>query len=233
MAIKKIQKKKQPPVYPVSKKIRLKEFIRNPDLWWAVYFFAGFQIAVYLIGVAGMSENSFPWTLAGIAVGLIVSLQAIMMGSQRQAIKIRTSIVGRWEILKTVVLLFVFIYAFSLVLLTFGITMNVQPNQETVNLIMETQLIPMMFLTIWVAPLVEEIVFRELLPYAGGASMMSFVISSVLFAALHAPSGIAGWLLYGGISFAFLHLRLKGNNLMQSMAGHVVYNLTSTLFNFF
>ncbi|MER2008872.1 MAG: CPBP family glutamic-type intramembrane protease [Psychrobacillus sp.] len=48
----------------------------------------------------------------------------------------------------------------------------------------------MMFTMIIVSPVIEEIVFRELLPYATGPSYLCFVISSIIFIALHATFGV-------------------------------------------
>lgn len=223
------QAKKKKRAYPARRKFKITEFITHPDLWWAVYFFMVFQLAVYLIGLAAVQPNSTPFTIGGIGIGIYVISHAFKMAQSRQLLKNRYDAVSKGRILVVVLGLFVFIYAASILLIMLGIPPTVQPNQEAIETVMLSQRLPMMFLSIGVAPVVEELVFRELLPHAGGRSVWSFVISSILFAAMHAPAGISGWVVYSGLSFGFLYLRLKGNNILEAMGGHILYNGISML----
>ena len=229
MATKTANKRKKPPIYPHFYQVKVSEVLRSQDLWWAVYFFVLLQTGLFLLMMAGTTENSLPFIIGGVAVGMWTVSHALMVSNKRQVKKLRYDGIHKGRVIGVVLGLFVFIYAMSFVLLAFGIRPMVQPNQETVNVIMNQQFWPMAFMTIVVAPVTEELVFRELLPYAGGKSRMSFIIASLMFTLLHAPVGLTGWLLYGGISFAFMYLRLKGNNIQQAMVGHVAYNLISTL----
>lgn len=222
----------KPPVYPRMRRMSLLDILKSPDLWWGIYFFVLFQASLYLIAVGGMAENSTPWTVGGIALGIFVVTHGLMQSTKRQMIKIRYDLPSIGKMAGMVLLAYVLIYAISWGLLYIGIMPTVQPNQEVVVQIMQRQALPMLFITCIVAPVAEELVFREYLPYAGGASMVSFVISSLLFTMLHAPAGLSGWLTYGVMSAVFLHLRLKGNNIKQAIGGHMLYNIISTALGF-
>lgn len=222
--------RKRAPIYPARRRIRIKDFVLSPDLWMAVYFFGIFQASLLLVAKGATSEDyMWYWTGAGIALGLWTVTHGLMIATKRQVVKIRYDAVSKGRVAGTIILLFAYIYIMSFVMLLFGVSISVQPNQETVNLIMEAQKWPMIFLTVLVAPIAEELTFREFLPYAGGKSIAAFVVFSVLFAVLHAPAGLTGWLLYGGISVALLYLRLKGNNIMQAIVAHIAYNLITTV----
>jgi len=208
------------------------KIIKSPELWWGIYFFVIFQGAMALIAQGGMVENSTPWTVGGIALGIWTVTHGLMQSTKRQMTKIRYDLPSMGKMVGMVLLAYVLIFALSWGLLYLGISPTVQPNQEVVNQIMQRQAIPMMFITCVVAPVAEELVFREYLPYAGGASLVSFVISSLLFTMLHAPAGLSGWMTYGIISIVFLYLRLKGNNIKQAIGGHMLYNFLSTVLAF-
>ncbi|WP_186320378.1 CPBP family intramembrane glutamic endopeptidase [Paenibacillus sp. Y412MC10] len=79
------------------------------------------------------------------------------------------------------------------------------------------------------APVTEELVFRELLPNTLGPSFISFISSSLLFVAIHSPSGIMGWTSYGIMTAGFLYARLGQRTIYASIAVHVVWNITSII----
>lgn len=225
-----MQKRKRAPVYPARRRITLIEFLSSSDLWMAVYFFVVSQLSLGLVIRGGVDgEYSTYYTIAGLVLGAWTVTHGLMTSSRRQVTKIRYDIVSKGQIAAVVFGLFAFVYVLSFIMLSVGVAIPVQPNQESVNVIMQSQFLPMLFMTVLVAPIAEELIFRELLPYAGGRSVMSFVISSVAFTLMHSPAGITGWLMYGGVSLAFLYLRLKGNNVMQAIYGHMAYNLLSVL----
>lgn len=218
--------------YPDRRKFHLKEFITHPDLWWAIYFFVVFQLAIYVIGLAALQENGTVLTVLGVGIGIYVISHGYMTAQRRQLLKNRYEAVSKGRLLATVLGLFVFIYAAGFVLILLGVPPTVQPNQEAIETILLSQQLPMAFMSVGVAPVIEELVFRELLPYAAGRSIWSFVLSSVLFAFMHAPAGITGWVMYAGLSFGFLYLRLKGNNIMEAIGGHMLYNAVTMAMGF-
>ena len=107
--------------------------------------------------------------------------------------------------------------------------MTEQPNQQSLNGMMSQFPIAMLLTILVVAPIIEEFVFRELLPHATGASYMSFIVVSLVFAALHAPAGLMGWTSYAILTVGFLHARLRGNNLYTAIIIHMLWNSLSVI----
>lgn len=110
-----------------------------------------------------------------------------------------------------------------------------QPNQDVINAVMEDAIYLVLPMTVLLAPIVEELVFREWLPkffrnigqklrindrYAviGG-----FILGSLVFASLHMPTGLQGWIVYGGLSGVLLLVRYK-YSIQASIMMHFYYN---------
>lgn len=110
-----------------------------------------------------------------------------------------------------------------------------QPNQDVINAVMDHAIYLVLPMTVLLAPIVEELVFREWLPkffrnigrklrindrYAviGG-----FILGSLVFASLHMPTGLQGWVVYGGLSSVLLVVRYK-YSIQAAIMMHFYYN---------
>lgn len=102
-----------------------------------------------------------------------------------------------------------------------------QMNQLLIEESVAQQPVAMFFLVVLVAPVVEEVIFRELVPRSLGRSWIAYIIGSILFALIHVPTGIEGWLMYGGMSAMMLYMRLRRDNLNESIAFHMLNNIVS------
>ena len=119
-----------------------------------------------------------------------------------------------------------------------------QPNQESINLLMDNVFYLIFPLTVFVAPIVEELIFREWLPNffrnIGQAvnktsrlpEIIGFFTGSFLFTLMHAPTGLQGWITYGGLSLILLGIRLK-YTVKASIMMHFYYNTFSILLYLF
>ncbi|WP_442952602.1 CPBP family intramembrane glutamic endopeptidase [Paenibacillus sp. Root52] len=87
----------------------------------------------------------------------------------------------------------------------------------------------MIFMITILAPVIEELVFRELLPNAFGASYASFIAASFIFVVIHSPSGIMGWTSYTIMAAGFLYARLSQRSIYASIALHIVWNTVSVV----
>ena len=202
--------------------------LTSGKLWLAVYFFVIFQASLYLIKQAALADFSLFWSIGALALGLFAVFHSLVVILQ-QLDQGPYDLTRKWLVFLSVMVLYVYVFAISFVVLFLGFEPTIQPNQESVDIIMNNQRLLMLFMTIIVAPVVEELVFRELLPAAMGFAPIGFILSSVLFVVLHAPAGITGWLVYSGISAVLLFLRLQGGNVLQAVSGHILYNLLSVL----
>lgn len=222
------KRQEQPNNYPMGRMILIKDFFRTPDLYKAIAFFLGVQIVIATISTSVTHSeyagalNLVAFVMGGIAVGL-----AIRTINKRQRLDPtrRRFRLSRVLLIVTVMLIALFIMTF--IFNKLGITMTTQPNQMSLDTLLSQFPLAMIFTMIIVSPIVEEVVFRELLPYATGPSYISFILSSVMFILLHAPYGIMGWASYGILATGFLYARLKDNNVYTGIAVHMIWNLLS------
>lgn len=110
-----------------------------------------------------------------------------------------------------------------------------QPNQDLINLVMDNATYLIMPLTVLVAPIVEELIFREWLPKFfrnvgrklkltdNTATLLGFIIGSLLFTLMHMPTGLQGWVIYGGLSAVLLYIRYKFS-IRAAIMMHFYYN---------
>lgn len=110
-----------------------------------------------------------------------------------------------------------------------------QPNQDIIEMVMEQAIYLILPMTVFIAPIVEELLFREWLPKLfrnigqkfkmndRNATLGGFIIGSFLFTLMHMPVGLQGWIVYGGLSAAFGFVRYKFT-IEASIMMHFYYN---------
>lgn len=111
-----------------------------------------------------------------------------------------------------------------------------QPNQDTVEMVMEQAIYLILPMAVFIAPIVEELIFREWLPKLfrnigrklkmkdRNATLGGFIIGSLLFTLLHMPVGLQGWVVYGGLSAVLGFVRYKFT-IEASIMMHFYYNV--------
>jgi len=222
--------------YPFVKRIPILDVFKSKDLYKAIAYFIGLQLVVVFISLDAMGD-----TFNGIYATTAVCLSAMLItlalqGMQKrykQQVKIATNTIHPVRSVVEVFLI-ILVMLIALVLATFvynllGITMPTQPNQESLTALTTQLPIIMLFFMIIVAPIIEEYIFRELLPHTIGVSYISFIASSILFAVVHAPFGLMGWTSYMILTAGFLYARLYRNNIYYAIAVHMIWNLLSVL----
>lgn len=198
------------------------------ELYQAVAFFFSPQ----LFPISVMLGTMYPGYTALINVVTILSGLIILTFAIRVIIK-RQREYGYVNRIRILPVLGVFIGCiFALTIMTYlygliGVTLPSQPNQESLDTMVVRFPLVMFFMIAILAPVTEELVFRELLPNMLGPSYISFITSSLLFVAIHSPSGIMGWTSYGIMSAGFLYARLGQRSIYASIAVHVVWNIVS------
>lgn len=218
------QKRKKRPVYPMTRPIGPLDFIRSRELWMAVYFFALLQGTLLLITIGAGERQPDKWIYAAYGLGLFTTIHGLYLAKKRQRFKYRADLVHFGRVIAVVLGIFIVNYTIVLLIQLLNIPIQEQTNQTSINALMTVYFVPVALTVTIVAPIVEELVFREYLPHAGGPSILSFALSSLFFIALHSPGGLMGWILYTSMGIAFTFLRLKGNNLFQAIIGHMLYN---------
>lgn len=216
--------------YPWSRIILIRDFFRTPDFYKALFFFFGAQMMLGVIGLGVRSPDiAGLLNLVAIVVGLSLASLALKEIAKRQRqdnTRRKLSIV---RMVLRVGLVFSAVVVLNVTMQSIGIQPKMQANQTPLETLYSALPIATILAIVVVSPIVEELVFRELLPYATGPSYISFIVSSVLFIVLHAPAGISGWVNYGILSSMFLYARLKDNNIHSSIGIHAIWNLITVL----
>lgn len=224
------KREEKPNNYPKTRLILIKDFFRSKDLYKAISFFLGAQVAIMTIAAGVRYPNlAGAMNLLAIITGVIAVFFAIREINTRQRWD-ETRRRLRWQtVLGVLIMMLLAVFASTFLFNILGVTMPKQPNQMSLDELVGQFPVAMVFTMVVVSPFVEEIVFRELLPYATGPSYLSFIISSLIFVALHAPFGIMGWTSYGILAGGFLLARLKDNNVYTGIVVHMVWNTMSIL----
>lgn len=227
---KKDKRNQMPMDYPKTRLILIRDFIKSKDLYKAIGLFLGSQLSVFLLIVGGDHPEQAPLiSLLSMFIGSLCVILSIIEINKRQAIDPTRKKLSVKTVLSTLLVVLFATTILSIISASVNITPDTQANQELVNSTLENYPIAMLFSVLIVAPIVEELIFRELLPYATGPSYLSFIIISLFFTIVHSPAGILGWASYGIASAAFLRARLKNNNVYASVWVHILWNTISLL----
>lgn len=217
------------PPYPMVRNFNFMTAITSRDTRLSVYFFGMFQLSILLLTLSLNSEHRTKLFIGSMLVAMIITIHGSREIRTRQRVKFRVRNLTPKRLLGVLVITYILMYGLSVAIHMLKIPIPKQANQEALELILDVYFIPMGFITVVVAPIVEELVFREYLPHAFGPSYASFIIYSIVFALLHSPTGLAGMLVYMSLSSIFLYIRLKDNNLTTSVLTHMGYNFISLI----
>ena len=162
--------------------------------------------------------------LLAILMGIVTVVLAVVVINKRQRVddtrrKFRPS-----RVLLIVSAMLIALFAFTALYNFIGIAPIKQANQASLDSLLVLFPVAMIFTIIVVSPVTEEIVFRELLPFATGPSYVSFVFASLMFIVLHSPAGIMGFTSYAILATGFLYARLKDNNVYTAIGVHIMWN---------
>ena len=216
--------------YPWSRMILIRDFFRTPDFYKALFFFFGAQIMLTVIGIGVQNPDiAGLLNLVAIVIGLTLASLALKEITKRQRQDNTRRKLSVVRMVMRVSLIFSVVVALNVTMQSIGVQPKMQANQTPLDTLYSVFPIATILAIVVVSPIVEELVFRELLPYATGPSYISFISSSVLFIVLHTPSGVSGWVNYGILSSMFLYARLKDNNIYSSIGIHSIWNLITVL----
>lgn len=218
----------EPHSYPLTKLVLVRDFFRSKDLYKAIGLFLGSQVAVFLLLVGTKQPKLTPIIgLLSMLIGVICIIASVREINRRQSMDVSRKAVDLKLIFKTLVLIFTGLIIATTLNNMLGAVEVPQPNQDVIDGILSLFPIPMIFTMVLVAPVVEETIFRELLPFATGPSHLSFILTSFLFVLIHSPSGIFGWVMYGLSTVGFLIVRMKNNNVYAAIILHILWNILS------
>lgn len=106
-------------------------------------------------------------------------------------------------------------------------------NQQGIeNLLKTTSLLPYTLTIAFLAPIVEEYIFRGLIigKLSPRYRWSGAVVSIVFFALIHNPTNFGSWITYGGMGVVLALTYCKTNSLGTCIAIHFTNNAIATLF---
>ena len=110
----------------------------------------------------------------------------------------------------------------------FGITPQTQENQSAINDLMKTSAIPLVIYVTVLAPIIEELLFRYIIPkvfrFNAKRNWFGYSLGLLLFILLHAPNGIYGAVSYTGMGLMFTFMRVYYDNINASILTHITWN---------
>lgn len=208
----------------------IKDIATSRDLWLGIFMFVIFQLSIMFLTLSSVSETqSTPFLILSMVLAIGISVFGMFEAKKRQRVAYRQTPARPLRVLIYIGLIYLGVFAISTLFVVMKWEIPVQENQEALTQLMSRYFLPMSFITGVVAPITEELTFREYFPYAFGPSYLSFGLSSLLFTILHTPSGLIGFAMYGFLSIAFLTIRLKDNNILTSIYVHMGYNLLTVV----
>lgn len=220
------EREEMPNSYSMVRMILVKDFFRSRDLYKAILFFFSAQIIIATIAAgARFPTYAGAMNILAMIMGILVITASVRTINKRQRTDPTRRRFRPTRVILTVLVMTIALIAVTNLFRALGVHMIEQPNQASLDSLVGLFPVVMFFTVVIVSPIVEEVVFRELLPFATGPSYLSFAVSSLIFVALHAPFGIMGWTSYGILSVGFLYARLKDNNLYSSIAVHILWNM--------
>lgn len=194
-------------------------------MYKAVAFFLAIQVVIATVAAATVYPDiAGALNMLALVLGIAIVVVAVKLINARQRRDVTRRPFKLMRVISIVAVMFAALTAVTTVLRVMGFTAVQQPNQASLENLVGLFPIVMIFTMVIVSPIVEEFVFRELLPFATGPSYLSFGIASLIFVALHAPFGVMGWTSYGILSAGFLYARLKDNNLYTAIGVHIIWN---------
>lgn len=211
--------------YQFSRFFLLKDFVKSRELYMAIAFFFSVQLVIATIAAGEIYPNlAGAMNLLAILLGIVTVVLAVIVINKRQRVDDTRRKFKLSRVLLIVSTMLIALFAFTALYNFIGIAPVKQANQASLDSLLVLFPVAMIFTIIVVSPVTEEIVFRELFPFATGPSYVSFVFASLMFIALHAPAGIMGFTSYAILATGFLYARLKDNNVYTAIGVHVIWN---------
>lgn len=100
-------------------------------------------------------------------------------------------------------------------------------NQASINQMLSPDtLFPMGILIVLLAPILEEILFRGIIPQKifHGHEKWGYLLGWLLFTLLHTPSNLGSFIVYGGMSAILTYLAYRSQRLEMSIFLHMIQN---------
>ncbi|KZE65654.1 hypothetical protein AWM68_20510 [Fictibacillus phosphorivorans] len=200
--------------------------------WWIIFIYIAMQFSGY-IGVPLLNELGVPkkqlfgmWgTISFIAALLIILYMLIpeMKSRHRDSARVSRGSAVLWSIIGIFMAYAAQIIASMIEMNLFGIQPGSENTKNLVEIVKNVKYF--MIVTAIVGPILEEIIFRKIIfgsLHKRFNFFISALISSLIFAAVHAD--FTHLLIYTAMGFTFAYLYVRTKRLIVPIAAHVAMN---------
>lgn len=208
--------------YPTYNPIDIKKVFTNKMLYFAIGLFILEQLIIASIVINNhFFNNSFYGKLITILIsGISILLSITLIQKPNKHFK-------PLSLLGIVIIMIGCSISTSIIYSSLFGQIPEQTNQQLLETIIQSNPFIMSLIVIIVTPIIEETIFRELLPKTLNQSVISFGIAAIIFVMVHTPNNTLGWLTYGGISIALTYIRLYQDNIYMCIGAHMLWNAFS------
>jgi uncharacterized protein len=200
--------------------------------WWIIFIYVAMQFSGY-IGIPLLNELGVPekqlfgmWGTISFIVALFIILYMLMpeiKNRHRDSERVSRGSAVLWSIIGIFMAYAAQIIASLIELHLLGIEPGSQNTEKLVEIVKEVKYF--MIVTAIVGPILEEIIFRKIIfgsLHKRFNFFISALISSLIFAAVHAD--FTHLLIYTAMGFTFAYLYVRTKRLIVPIAAHVAMN---------
>lgn len=200
--------------------------------WWIIFIYILMQFSGYL-GIPLLNELGVPknqlfgmWGTISFVAALFIILYMLipeMKSRHRDAERVSKGSAVMWSIIGIFMAYAAQIIASLIEINVFGIQPGSENTEMLVEIVKDVQYF--MVVTAIVGPILEEIIFRKIIfgsLHKRFNFFISALISSLIFAAVHAD--FTHLLIYTAMGFTFAYLYVRTKRLIVPIAAHVAMN---------
>ncbi|OOE08285.1 CPBP family intramembrane glutamic endopeptidase [Fictibacillus arsenicus] len=200
--------------------------------WWIIFIYILMQFSGYL-GIPLLNELGVPdnqlfgmWGTISFVAALFIILYMLipeMKSRHRDAERVSKGSAVMWSIIGIFMAYAAQIIASLIEIKVFGIQPGSENTEMLVEIVKDVQYF--MIVTAIVGPILEEIIFRKIIfgsLHKRFNFFISALISSLIFAAVHAD--FTHLLIYTAMGFTFAYLYVRTKRLIVPIAAHVAMN---------
>lgn len=200
--------------------------------WWIIFIYILMQFSGYLgiplLNELGVPENQLfgMWGTISFVAALFIILYMLipeMKSRHRDAERVSKGSAVMWSIIGIFMAYAAQIIASLIEINVFGIQPGSENTEKLVEIVKDVQYF--MIVTAIVGPILEEIIFRKIIfgsLHKRFNFFISALISSLIFAAVHAD--FTHLLIYTAMGFTFAYLYVRTKRLIVPIAAHVAMN---------
>ncbi|ANX10925.1 peptidase [Fictibacillus arsenicus] len=200
--------------------------------WWIIFIYILMQFSGYLgiplLNELGVPENQLfgMWGTISFVAALFIILYMLipeMKSRHRDSERVSKGSAVMWSIIGIFMAYAAQIIASLIEINVFGIQPGSENTEKLVEIVKDVQYF--MIVTAIVGPILEEIIFRKIIfgsLHKRFNFFLSALISSLIFAAVHAD--FTHLLIYTAMGFTFAFLYVRTKRLIVPIAAHVAMN---------